>query len=177
LFIGAEFCPYCAAERWPLIQALSRFGTFTNLKQVSSSSSDVFANTPSFSFYKSTYRSKYLSFTPVEVEDRSGKRLETPSSTEQALWEHYTGNPPGYPFIDFDGKYVQTAQSFSPALLAGLTQAKIAAQLNDPSSEVAKAIDGSANVATATICTMTDNQPAGICLAPAITNLQSDLNV
>ncbi len=31
LFVGAEFCPFCAAERWPLIVALSRFGRFTAL--------------------------------------------------------------------------------------------------------------------------------------------------
>ena len=28
LYIGAEYCPYCAAERWAMIVALSRFGTF-----------------------------------------------------------------------------------------------------------------------------------------------------
>ena len=31
LYIGAEYCPYCAAERWAMVQALSRFGTFSNL--------------------------------------------------------------------------------------------------------------------------------------------------
>ena len=29
LYIGAEYCPYCAAERWAMIVALSRFGTFS----------------------------------------------------------------------------------------------------------------------------------------------------
>jgi hypothetical protein len=33
LYIGAEYCPYCAAERWPLVMALSKFGTFSNLPQ------------------------------------------------------------------------------------------------------------------------------------------------
>ena len=28
LYIGAEYCPYCAAERWGMVVALSRFGTF-----------------------------------------------------------------------------------------------------------------------------------------------------
>src|SRR5260370_14637165 len=27
LYMGAEYCPYCAAERWPMIVALGRFGT------------------------------------------------------------------------------------------------------------------------------------------------------
>ena len=29
LYIGAEFCPYCAALRWSMAVALSRFGSFT----------------------------------------------------------------------------------------------------------------------------------------------------
>ena len=37
LFIGAEFCPYCAAERWAIINALSRFGSFTGLQTITSS--------------------------------------------------------------------------------------------------------------------------------------------
>ena len=31
LYIGAEYCPYCAAQRWAVAQALSRFGTWTGL--------------------------------------------------------------------------------------------------------------------------------------------------
>ena len=31
LYIGAEYCPFCAAERWAMIVALSRFGTFSGL--------------------------------------------------------------------------------------------------------------------------------------------------
>jgi hypothetical protein len=31
LFVGAEFCPFCAAERWPMVVALARFGRFTEL--------------------------------------------------------------------------------------------------------------------------------------------------
>jgi hypothetical protein len=34
LYMGAEYCPYCAAERWALIVALSRFGTFSGLAPI-----------------------------------------------------------------------------------------------------------------------------------------------
>ena len=30
LYIGAEYCPYCAATRWSMAVALSRFGTLFN---------------------------------------------------------------------------------------------------------------------------------------------------
>jgi hypothetical protein len=175
LFIGAEFCPYCGAERWPLIESLMRFGTFKNLSEISSSSTDVDANTPTFSFYKSSYTSKYLSFVSVEDETRTSKALENPTAAEDKLWVKYTGNPPGFPFLDYGGKFVQTSQSYDPGILSGMTQSQVAAQLNTPTSTIAKAIDGAANMTTATICTMTNNQPASVCLSPVITNLQAQI--
>ena len=66
LYLGGEYCPYCAAQRWAMINALSRFGTFSGLTTTHSSSTDVDANTPTWTFYKSTYKSNYLVFTPVE---------------------------------------------------------------------------------------------------------------
>jgi len=66
LYIGAEWCPYCAAERWAMAVALSRFGTFSNLKLIHSSGTDVYPNTSTLSFYKSAYTSQYLDFQPVE---------------------------------------------------------------------------------------------------------------
>src|SRR5215468_1339198 len=63
---GAEYCPYCAAARWGLVVALSRFGTFSGLKTVHSSTIDTPANIPTWTFHGSTYTSQYLTFTPVE---------------------------------------------------------------------------------------------------------------
>jgi hypothetical protein len=40
LYVGAGFCPYCAAVRWPLIVALSRFGTFSGLSTTRSAVTD-----------------------------------------------------------------------------------------------------------------------------------------
>ena len=46
LYYGAEYCPYCAAERWAMTAALSRFGTWSNLKITASSHTDVDAGDP-----------------------------------------------------------------------------------------------------------------------------------
>ena len=83
LYIGAEFCPYCATERWPMTIALSRFGTFSPLHGIHSSSTDVPASIPTVTFYKSTYTSKYLTFTPVETTttDRT-QPLQVPTSAQ-----------------------------------------------------------------------------------------------
>ena len=50
------------------------------------------------------------------------------------------------PFLDIGNRYILAGAQFDPQVLAGLSATQIAAQLRDPSSPVAQAIDGSANV-------------------------------
>jgi hypothetical protein len=179
LYIGAEFCPYCAAERWPVTVALSRFGAFSNLGTTHSAGDDVNPNTPTLSFHGATYTSQYLAFTGVETttnEKVNGQYapLDTPTAADQKTFDTY--NQPPYvqssgsiPFIDLGGKFVSAGATYSPELLAGKTQTEIADALKDPSSPIAKAIDGSANLYTAALCKLTNNQPAAVCTSPAVT--------
>src|SRR5438876_9206536 len=103
-YYGAEFCPYCAAQRWPLIIAMSRFGTFSGLQTTSSSSSDVFPNTPTLTFRNATYSSQYLELRAVETTDRDRNPLQSPSESEQQLVNSY--DPGGtIPFIDLAHRY------------------------------------------------------------------------
>ena len=174
LYIGAEFCPYCAAQRWSLIVALSRFGTFTGLKTTSSSSSDIYPNTPTFSFHGATYTSQYIDFRAVETSDREQKPLETPTAAEQQLWTKY--DPAGsIPFVDFGNRYVFSGATFSPDLLSGASWQAIADELRDPKSAQAQAIVGSANLITAAICKMTSDQPAAVCSSSTIQDLEKKL--
>lgn len=167
LYIGAEYCPYCAAERWALVQALSRFGTFNGLKSMHSAPDDVFANTPTFSFYQSTYSSDTVTFTPRELETVTHAPLEKATAAEEAIWHKYTGQG-SFPFIDVGGKYVITSPSYDQSVMKGMTAEQIAAQLNDPNSAVAKGIDGAANVLTAAICKATNNAPTDVCTASGV---------
>jgi hypothetical protein len=160
-----------------MVVALSRFGTFSNLGLIKSSPSDVYPNTSTFTFYGSSYTSKYLTFTPKEVESTKATgngyaQLETLTSEEQKLFSKYTN---GFPFLDLGGKYVVKGPQFTPDVLKGLDQQQIAAQLADPSSAVAKSINGSANLLTAAICKMTSNQPTAVCSSPAIQALAGRL--
>lgn len=171
LYIGGEFCPYCAAERWSLVTALSRFGKFSNLSEVRSAKND--GNYATFSFHGAHYTSPYLTFVPKEEEDRNGKPLDQLTKSENAIFTKYTSGT--FPFLDYGGKFVQTTQNYDPAVLGTMNQKQIASQLNNPGSAVAKGIVGGANVVTATICKLTNNQPTNVCLAPAITTLQAQL--
>jgi Domain of unknown function (DUF929) len=173
LYIGAEFCPYCAAMRWSMAVALSRFGTLSPLHGIHSSSTDVFPKTATLTFYKSSYTSRYLVFTPVENETVSRALLQSPTPAELALWNKYDAN--SYPFIDFGNKYFIKAPIYDPGVLAGKTWAQIAAALHDPPSPIARGVLGAANVITAAICTMTGNQPAAVCASSVITGLQARL--
>jgi Domain of unknown function (DUF929) len=188
LFLGGEYCPYCAAERWSMVSALSRFGTFTGLTTTHSSTSDVYPNTPSFTFTKAKYTSSYLSFTSVEefANYRQGNSsnsstpyvtLQTPTTAQQALAAAY--DPSGsIPFLDFGNKYVEVGNlsPLSPSMLAGKTWAQVAAAMNDPSSSLGKALVGNANYITAGICKLTNNLPASAC-TPTIQQLEANLAV
>ena len=77
IYMGGEYCPYCAAERWSLVMALSKFGTFSGLKGTTSSATDVDASTPTFSFYGSKFTSRYITFEPVELYKNFGENLTT----------------------------------------------------------------------------------------------------
>ncbi len=182
LYIGAEYCPYCATERWALAVALSRFGTFTGLHGIHSSSSDVYPSTPTLTFYKSTYTSKYLTFTPVETETVKEATLQKPTAAQNTLLTRYDSPPyvaasdtGAIPFIDFGGKYFVHGAQYNPQVLSGQTWAQVAAQLKDPSSAIAKGADGSANMITAAICKITNNQPSNVCTSAPIKSLQGQL--
>jgi len=177
LYIGAEFCPYCAAMRWSMAVALSRFGTLTPLHGIHSSPTDSFANTATLTFYKSGYTSKYLNFTPVENETISRALLQNPTTAQNAVWAKYEPDPStrGYPFIDFGNKLVMKGPIYSPAVLAGKSWSQIAAALKDPTSPIAQSVNGAANYITGAICRMTNNQPSSACSTPAVTAVQSGL--
>ncbi|MDG6939139.1 MAG: DUF929 family protein [Nitrososphaerota archaeon] len=180
LYIGAEFCPYCAAERWSLIVALSKFGTFTNLSYMLSSPSDpVGTNIPTFSFYGSGYSSPYVSFVSVELTNRYGNvTLQTPTAEQSALWSTYDP-PQNIPFVDIGNRYVVAGAQLSPGVIKqGGNWSQIASQLNDPGSSIAKSVDVAANTLIAAVCKVTGGQPAGVCSQPfaTLSSLASSLS-
>lgn len=170
LYIGAEFCPYCAAMRWSMAVALSRFGTLsTPLKGIHSSATDVYPNTSTLTFYKSGYSSQYLTFTPVENEDRNRNQLQPLTAAQNAIWAKYQPDPStrGYPFIDIGNRYMITI-NYNPAVLKGLTWSQIAASLSKPGSDVAQGVNGAANIITAAICKTTGGKPGNVCASPGV---------
>ena len=188
LYMGAEYCPYCAAERWPMVVALSRFGTFSGLAAIRSAAkngagqAEPYPNTPTWTFANARFTSTYLTFTPVEIytnvpDPATGgyTTLQTPTAEQQALMSKYDAAYGGaIPFIDYGNKYLSVGASYNQSVLNGLTWSQIAADLHDPASPVAKAILGTANYMTAAICRLTGDQPASAC-TPVVKSLQGKL--
>jgi thiol-disulfide isomerase/thioredoxin len=171
LYVGAEYCPYCAAERWAMVVALSRFGTFSGLGQTASSADDVYPSTATLTFHGSTYTSKTIAFTGVEAESnkRSGsgyETLDTPTAEDEQTFTSLSGG--SYPFVDIGGRYMISGASYDVQLLQGKSHQEIASALSDPDSDIAKAVDGTANAITAAICATTGNQPTAVCSATGV---------
>ncbi len=174
LYIGAEYCPFCAATRWGMILALMRFGNLAGLKYMTSSSTDYSPSTPTFTFVNSTYSSQYITFIPVETENNTGVYLQSPTQWENTTFYKYDVPTPScpsggcIPFIDFGNRTVQLGADYSPILIEHYTWAQIIGMLNDTGSPVSQSIIGSADVFTAQICAMDNFTPSSICSAPYV---------
>jgi hypothetical protein len=182
-YVGGEFCEFCATQRWALLNALGRFGTFTNLLQVRSFDDQI----ATFTFYQSAYSSTYLDFAPVEhignTKDIWGQftTLQAFEPDEQILFDTYAtdkylpaGN--GLPFIDLGNRFLLGGGldpvTFENAAHAPLSWQEIAASLTDLSSPIAQQVLGTANFLAAAICMETNQQPGAVCETTTIQQIE-----
>lgn len=180
LYVGAEYCPYCAAQRWGMINALSRFGTFKGVQPITSSEDNV----PTFSFHTATYTSQYINFVGRETGDQQNNPLDSLTSQQQQIFNNYdkapytgkNGSTGSIPFIDIANQRVSSGSYYDPTVLVGHSYQDIATQLKDPNSDIAKGVLGTANYLTAAICMATNNQPTNVCTANPIPSLQTSLS-
>lgn len=200
LFVGSEFCPFCAAERWSVVVALARFGTFTKLHDGTSSALTVFPNTSTFTFAGVGYTSRYVTLTGVELySNTSGPngtftRLARLTPAQSALVARYAPSSGGVPvgtgpFVDVAGRLVALTSGFSPALLAGMSQAQIAGAIAQPSPPspsgstgtltppAGQAVIAVANELSAGICAATGQQPSAVCRSKGVRTADAALGL
>ena len=160
LYVGGDYCPYCAVERWSLIVALSHFGVFSNLTYVLSSATDVNPNSPTFSFAGSNYTSSKVAFVGVEEFGSDPSTVRQPLTTQQkSLVSQYDncpgGSSGGIPFIDIANAYAVSCGAQSLLDISNKNWTEISSQLNNPNTDVARFIDGAANTLISSICKVT----------------------
>jgi Domain of unknown function (DUF929) len=179
LFIGAEACPYCAAERWGMVVALSQFGTFSNLQLIQSATTEH-PIVRSFTFHGSGYQSPYISFVPVEltsnVVGRGGRyqRLQQLTPAQNALFTELAPSQT-VPVVDVANQTANVGSTVSPTLTGGLSWRQLASSLKRPNSVSGQAIAGMAEVLTAEICQATGGAPASVCGSAVVQDYEAAL--
>ncbi|MEI2730919.1 MAG: DUF929 family protein [Dermatophilaceae bacterium] len=181
VYVGAEYCPFCATQRWPLVVALSRFGTWNNLAATySAPAPEVNPDTPTVTFHGATYTSQYLSFTGYETQTNKKSNgqftpLDKLEGDDLQLFQKYDAPPyvdarstGAIPWLTIGGTWMVAGASYESAPILGKSHADIASALADPTSDIAKGIDGSANAFTAAICKVTDQKPVEVCSSPGV---------
>ncbi len=186
LFYGAEYCPYCAAERWALTAALARFGTWSGLELTASSQTDVYAGTHTLSFRSASLSSPYINFHSVEqytnipTNNSSNPYTVLQNPTKEEAKVISTFNSPTYipgvtagqisfPFITINNLALISGASYNPGILAGQTWTDIANGLSNPNNPATQAIVGTANYISAAICASSNGTPSSVCKSSGVT--------
>lgn len=177
-FMGAEWCPFCASERWGLVEATSRFGKWSGLGELSSRmGQDYFPSLATYDLTRATYTSHYLNLRHKEVATVEGDPLQKLGSFEERLVDGYDerGSVPFLFASGPQGRYT-VELGFSPGLLSGQSFASlrkgVAAKAQTPAAE---AINGQAEAITALICKLDGRQPASVCAKGSIPALEGEL--
>lgn len=173
LYIGADFCPYCAGQRWGLVLTLLRFGKFSGLRYMLSSPSDIHPDTPTVTFQHAHYASNYVAFQPVETADRDRNALATPDKQQMDILMTYDAPPyvrfaGSIPFVYLDGRYMLGQLLVAPESLAGKDWQQVADLFADAHSPLFHHVMPRVNLLTAAICRLDGGKPAHVCTAPGV---------
>lgn len=175
VYVGGEFCPYCAIERWSLIMALTRFGSFTGLHYMTSAPNDVGAGDyATFTFVGSSYTSQYIAFRAYEASDRSERTLQSVPTNYSAVWNSKANG--GVPFVDFGNSYLAISSILpDPTILTGKNWTSILSGISTSDSTGIQIREG-ANLITAVICKLTQGAPVSVCSASPIASQTSSIS-
>lgn len=173
-FMGAEYCPYCAAERWSIVRALQKFGQWSGLKQTMSAARDEpFLNLPTYDFTEATYTSPHIEFVARETEDREFKPLQKLSKTEEKLVRQYNSQKQ-IPFLLIGGRFMQIEAGFTPKIFIGHTFRQTETELKKVESEIRKTIDAEASIIGALLCVA--GLPEELCKQSGVAELVAQAN-
>ena len=182
LAVESQPCTGCAAQRWSLLIALSRFGTISNLPLLALPQSGSTPALATFSLDGMHYASSYVSFIGAELKDIGGNALQTLQAEGAQLLQTYDAPPyvpagtNGFiPWVDIGNRYAMQGSGFAPVLMGNLDWGHVVTRLSNPGDPITRAIVGEANQVTAAICSATSMQPASACERSPIPALVAQL--
>ena len=151
-FMGAGFCPFCAAERWAIVNALANFGRWDGLVEDRSAGHDEkYLNIPTVSLARAKYTSDYVEIVGRETADRNFEPLQELDDKDFEILD--TFNPDQIiPVLLIDGQFMQVGSGYSPQILEGMDHARVKAELANPNSAAGKAMRAEIDNITALIC-------------------------
>ncbi|MEM3852048.1 MAG: DUF929 family protein [Methanomassiliicoccales archaeon] len=154
LFIGSEACPYCAAESWAIVSALSTFGQWNNLAPIVSNATDSIPNVPGYTFANASLNARDLVFWEVELNSRSwSQTLQLPNSTEAQLFSKY--DPQGkIPFILIGGMYAGLGTFINPVLEEGANWSSVNHSVSAGTGEFAQQVSSEIGNLTSAVKTV-----------------------
>ena len=154
-FMGAGFCPFCAAERWAIVKALERFGRWEGLVEDKSAGHDEkYLNVPTFNLARAKFSGDAVEFGGKETADRNFEPLQELDDKDYEILDMY--NPDQMiPFLLVDGQYMQVGTGFSPELIQNMSHDAVKAELEKPDSVIGKAIRAEIDNITALLCKST----------------------
>jgi len=174
--VELAWCPHCAADSWALAVALSRFGALTGLGEINTGTHfckvaedpcnlnplSCFPYTDGLSFLNAAYRSPYIGFAAIVLQDVNGDNLEKPTRREERSLRtlHLQRSAPA---LDVAGMWGFNGSGYDPGSLAHKTWSQIAGSLANPRNRIARQVDGLANLLTAAMCTTTKGRPGSVC--------------
>jgi hypothetical protein len=144
-YLGAGFCPWCAAERWSIVEALKHFGGWEGLTlDKSAEKNEPFLNLPTYNFHGAKFKSDYVDFIGKEFQDRNFQDQDLLTDVDNVILDNY--NLQGViPFIFIAGKYIRIGSGPKPQQLNGLTHDDVKKQLESKNTDLANVIYDEAN--------------------------------
>ena len=103
--------------------------------------------------------------------------LQTPDARETAAIASYGQSPDTFALLDVANRYVLNGASFTPGVLAGLSQSQIAGDLATPASPLTQAVVTAANEITASICAVDDGKPGSVCDSHGVLAADQELKI
>ncbi len=203
-FIGAEFCEYCAVERFAVFSALSNFGNWTYYgKTVTTNTLPVYNTTNATEpqndalFFKAAegdwtinflnphlqYSSSFVDFSSVEVLNNAYNPLQQMNALQSSYTNKY--DPAGaVPFIVIGGNFyiVGPGKSLAPngvpiifdSAHVGYPPSYIINQVNQTGSPINIAFNMEVDYISAILCHQLNNAPH-VCSVPSISAIEAKI--